>query len=107
MKKVLALVLVLVMLVSTSVIAFANSPGVGGGNGSDEISWDDIVNAGYSKGDYNRDGKISAYDARLAIQAAAEVITPKSADIKLCDFNGDGKITAYDAREILKIAAEQ
>lgn len=103
MKKVIALILALVLTMSVSVVAFA--AGVGGGNGNDVISWDDIVNAGYSKGDYSRDGKISAYDARKAAQAATGSIKPSSADIKLCDFNSDGKITAYDAREILKIAA--
>lgn len=106
MKKVIALVLALVLVMTVSVIAFAAEPGVGDGNGSDVIPWDDIVNAGYSKGDYNRDGKVSAYDARKVVQAAAGTIKPSSADVKLCDFNGDGKITAYDAREILKVAAE-
>lgn len=106
MKKVIALVLTLVLVMSVSVIAFAADPDVGGGNGNDVIPWDDIVNAGYSKGDYNRDGKVSAYDARKVLQAAAGTTKPTSADIKLCDFNGDGKITTYDAREVLKVAAE-
>ena len=103
MKKVIALVLALVLVMSVSVIAFAAEVG---GNGNDIIPWDEIVNAGYSKGDYNRDGKVTAYDARKVIQAAAGTIKPANADVKLCDLNGDGKLTAYDAREILKIAAE-
>ncbi len=106
MKKIIAIVLALVLVVSVSAIAFAAEPGVGGGNGSDVIEWDDIVNAGYSKGDYNRDGKVTAYDARKVIQAAVGKIKVSSADVKLCDFNGDGKLTAYDAREVLKVAAE-
>ena len=106
MKKFIALLLALVIVVSIPVIAFAASPGVGGGNGGDVIEWDDVVNAGYSQGDLSRDGKISAYDARLILKIAAGTETETSADIKLCDFNGDGKLTAYDARQVLKLAAQ-
>ena len=106
MKKVIALLLALVIVMSIPLLAFAASPGVGGGNGSDVVEWDDVVNAGYSQGDLNRDGKVSAYDARKVLLVAAEKETASSADIKLCDFNGDGKLTAYDARQILKKAAQ-
>ncbi len=107
MKKFIALLLALVIVASIPVIAFSASPGVGGGNsGGDVIEWDDIVNAGYSQGDLSRDGKISAYDARLILKIAAGTETETSADIKLCDFNGDGKLTAYDARQVLKLAAQ-
>lgn len=106
MKKIVALLLALVILMSVSVVAVAGNPRIDVGNGNEQIEWDDIVNAGYSKGDYNRDGKVSAYDARKVLQVAAGTITPASADVKLCDFNGDGKLTAYDARQILKTAAQ-
>jgi hypothetical protein len=103
MKKIIAVVLALVLALSVSAVALAAN--VGGGSGNDQIEWDDIVNAGYSKGDFNRDGKVNAFDARKVIQVAAEIITASSADVKLCDMNGDGKLTSYDARAILKLAA--
>ncbi|MBR5246257.1 MAG: leucine-rich repeat protein [Clostridia bacterium] len=56
-------------------------------------------------GDVNGDGKISAIDARIVLQIAAEIKTATNEEIALADVNGDGKITAIDARQILKTAA--
>ena len=56
-------------------------------------------------GDLNNDGKVTAADARIALQIAAKTIKPTAYQLKVGDINGDGKITAADARSILKIAA--
>lgn len=56
-------------------------------------------------GDVNGDGKLSAIDARFALQSAAgnRELTTQAA--KAADVNGDGKVTAIDARWILQAAA--
>ena len=56
-------------------------------------------------GDVNGDGKITAVDARWALQGAAKKRELSERQIKAADMNGDGKITAVDARQILKKAA--
>ena len=75
-KVVNTLLAVMLAVLMCPIIAFATE--VGSGNGNDVIPWDEIVNAGYSKGDYNRDGKVTAYDARKVIQAAAGSIKATS-----------------------------
>lgn len=106
MKKVIALVLALVIVVSTTVLVFAAGPDIGGGTGGDTITWDDIVNAGIVKGDLTGDKKVTAIDARKALQKALDSESVTADDLKVADFNNDGKISAYDARQILKIAAQ-
>ena len=56
-------------------------------------------------GDLNGDGKVTAADARLALQIAAKTLKPTEYQLKVGDINGDGKITAADARSILMMAA--
>lgn len=56
-------------------------------------------------GDVNGDGKVSAIDARMALQCAAGNIELDEHQLKLADVTGDGEITAIDARKILQIAA--
>lgn len=60
----------------------------------------------YSGGDVNRDGRVTAADARLALRAAVglETYTAGSAQFTACDTNRDGRITAADARIILRMA---
>ncbi len=53
-------------------------------------------------GDINNDGKITAVDARWALQAASGSRTFTAEQIAAADVNGDGKITATDARWILQ-----
>ncbi len=56
-------------------------------------------------GDANGDGKVTAIDARVTLQAAAG-LEPLTDDlIKVLDMNNDGKVTAIDARWILQISA--
>ena len=62
-----------------------------------------VLDSGYSAGDVNEDGKLTAMDAafiakKLAEQKADEL--PETAD-----FNGDGKITALDCAEIARFLA--
>ena len=54
-------------------------------------------------GDVNKDGSISAVDARIILQVVAELQTAD--DATLYDVNGDGNISAIDARIVLQIVA--
>ena len=56
-------------------------------------------------GDVNEDGKVSAVDARWALQCAAKKRNLTPEQLLAADMNGDGRITAVDARQILKKAA--
>lgn len=56
-------------------------------------------------GDVNRDGKISAVDARMVLQVVAGLLTETSERKYYGDVNGDGKLSAVDARMILQIVA--
>ena len=56
-------------------------------------------------GDVNGDGKVSAVDARWALQCAAKKRVLNEQQLAAADMNKDGKITAVDARQILKKAA--
>ena len=58
-----------------------------------------------TKGDINDDGKITASDALLALQAASGRITLTGLDLQAADVTGDGKVNAADALKILKYAA--
>lgn len=72
-----------------------------------------ILNADYTvdriifglAGDLTGDGKISAYDARQILKAAAEALELNETQTLIADANHDGIITAYDARMILQEAA--
>jgi hypothetical protein len=55
------------------------------------------------KGDVNFDGKVTAVDARLCLQAVASPLN--SLNIGLADVNNDGKISAVDARIMLQDVA--
>ena len=64
-----------------------------------------VLDSGYSAGDVNEDGKLTAMDAafiakKLAEQKVDEL--PETADV-----NGDGEITALDCAEIAKFLAAQ
>lgn len=59
----------------------------------------------YETGDINKDGRITAADARLALRFAASVDVPTAEQSVLADFNKDGKVTPADARFILRKAA--
>ena len=56
-------------------------------------------------GDVNKDGKITAMDARLALRIAAKIDTPDDYQSVAANYNKDDKITAADARLILRKAA--
>ena len=56
-------------------------------------------------GDVNKDGKITAMDARLALRIAAKIDTPDEYQKVAANYNKDDKITAADARLILRKAA--
>lgn len=56
-------------------------------------------------GDLNNDGKVTAIDARWALQAASGARELTDAQKAAADVNGDGKVTAIDARWILQAAS--
>ena len=60
----------------------------------------------YNIGDVNRDGKITAADARLALRISAKLDIPDSITFAIADVNKDGEITAVDARKILRVSAK-
>lgn len=79
-------------------------------------SWNDLINdkeestlraiATNRKGDINRDGSISAVDARKCLRAVAGL--EKDFDFmqeNVADINGDGEVSAVDARMILQMVA--
>lgn len=58
------------------------------------------------RGDVNADGKVTAVDARYALQTASGTRTLwDDVDKEFADANKDGQITAVDARYILQTAA--
>ena len=60
----------------------------------------------YSIGDVNRDGKITAADARLALRISAKLDIADNITFAITDVNKDGEITAVDARAILRVSAK-
>lgn len=56
-------------------------------------------------GDVNGDGKVSAIDARMALQYNAGNKELTAEQIAAADVNGDGKVSAIDARWILQAVA--
>lgn len=57
------------------------------------------------KGDLNGDGKITAVDARWALQAASGTRPLSNEQKQIADVNGDRQVTAVDARWILQAAS--
>ena len=59
----------------------------------------------YISGDINGDGKVSAIDARIALQYNAGNKSLTAEQLAAADVNGDGKVSAIDARWILQAVA--
>lgn len=59
----------------------------------------------YISGDMNRDGTVTAADARIALRISAQLEVATELRLEAGDTNNDGKITAVDARKILRVAA--
>lgn len=55
-------------------------------------------------GDANRDGEITAEDARAALRFAVTLDAPEEMDVEICDIDGDGVVDSGDARVILRAA---
>lgn len=62
--------------------------------------------APYTLGDANEDGEISAYDAMLVLQYAAELELNEPLNEKAADVNGSGVVDVNDAIKILQYAAD-
>ena len=59
------------------------------------------------KGDGNGDGKVSALDARIALQYAVNPSNVTEEILDVLDMDGNSKITAIDARIILQKSVEE
>jgi hypothetical protein len=55
-------------------------------------------------GDADRNGKITAADARLVLRISVGLERADTETFRIADFNGDGKVTADDARSVLRRA---
>lgn len=60
----------------------------------------------YLRGDINKDGKLSASDARATLRIGAKLDEATEEQKLIADMNEDGKISATDARTILRISAK-
>lgn len=58
------------------------------------------------KMDVDKNGKITAADARLTLRKSAKLSELDDAQILAADVNGDNTITAADARKILRVSAK-
>lgn len=58
------------------------------------------------KGDINKDGKITAADARTVLRISAKLEEIPDENIEIADYNNDDKISASDARLILRKSAK-
>ena len=68
-----------------------------------DLSVDGTRNEGWTNGDIDRDGRVTAFDARLALRASVGIWTPFIYEqFYAADINDDYKITAEDARRILR-----
>lgn len=59
---------------------------------------------GYTLGDVDLNGTISAEDARLAMQLSVDSISLPSRQVVMADYNGDGTVDAVDSRAILRVS---
>lgn len=57
----------------------------------------------YLYGDVNKDGRISAYDARLVLRTSVGLDHPDELSRILSDVDWDGEVTAHDARIVLRV----
>ena len=57
-------------------------------------------------GDVNKDGKLTASDARVALRASAKLEVLEGNSFIAADIDKNGKITASDARLILRKSAK-
>ena len=70
-----------------------------------DLSVDGTRNEGWINGDIDRDGRVTAFDARLALRASVGLWTPFIYEqFFAADLNDDMEITTEDARMILRAA---
>ncbi len=62
-----------------------------------------ITSSAALTGDVNKDGRITAFDARLILRHSAAIEFLQ--DTSVADLNNDGRVTAADARKALRIAS--
>ncbi len=60
----------------------------------------------YRLGDLNKDGEITALDARLCLRVSAKLDKLNYKDSQIADVNDDNNITSADARMILRCSSQ-
>ena len=75
------------------------------GTACKETKTETIAKLQFVLGDVNKDGDITAVDARIILQNVAGLREFTDEEKELADINKDGNITAVDARIILQIVA--
>lgn len=116
MKKFISLIMSLVFASLCVVSALAVAENDDYSTGLIPECWEDIIDdvsentfsvfATVRTGDVNGDGNISAIDARLCLQFAANMqFDMHTQQEKAADVNSDGKISTIDARTILQMVA--
>lgn len=108
MKKILIFILCMSFLTVTfSVQSFAENHSYHTGLVRNPLLPDgyDLCEYLLNKGDVNKDGKITASDARIVLRAAASLENLTEYQRTMADMIVDGEITAADARSVLQLAA--
>ncbi len=116
MKKIMAIIMAISMMfltLSATVLAEDDLPPV---DGVIKDTWEHLLNsdsegvykavAVIREGDANRDGSVTANDARECLQIVSGLIDPfYLPTTDAIDVNGDNEVTATDARIILQMVA--
>ena len=91
------------LTLSNIVVASAN----GAGKMFDGVEFSVVLTKGFTPGDVNGDGEVTAQDASLVLQLVAGKKTAESEGVvyDAADVNGDGEVTAQDASLILQLVA--
>lgn len=71
-------------------------------SGSFSTTFTIYINAEFRRGDIDKDGKVTASDARLALRNTVGLIKLGGDQLRAADADRDGKVTPADARLILR-----
>lgn len=98
-KKILAFLLALLTFISVSASSTAAAYEI-----ISEVESEAPDTPSSSFGDLNRDGRLTASDARILLRCASKLEPTNDKILKNGDYDKDGKITASDARISLRVA---
>lgn len=75
-------------------------------NGSAAVASLTVAQPPYPKGDVDKSGTVTPYDASLILQYAADLIDLDEVQLNLANTDGAGGVTPYDASLILQFTAD-